>query len=75
MDVRWQPLSDPWDERYISGGDSLRGVEYRADGETALIDFAALQGVRRHPEGTEGTLTFDEQKELWGLRPSASPKL
>ena len=75
MDVRWQPLSDPWDERYISGGDSLPGVEYRADGETALIDFAALQGVRRHPEGTEGTLTFDEQKELWGLRPSASPKL
>jgi hypothetical protein len=75
MDVRWQPLSDPWDDRYISGGDALHGVEYRRDGETALIDFAALEGVKRHPEGQEGTLTFDEQKKLWGLRPSGSARL
>lgn len=75
MDVRWQPLLDPWDDRYISGGDALHGVEYRGDGETGLIDFAALEGVKRHPEGEEGTLGLDEQKKLWGLRPSGSAKL
>jgi hypothetical protein len=74
MDVRWQPLSDPWDDRYISGGDSLHGVEYRSDGETALIDYAALEGTNRHPEGADGTLTFDELKALWGLKPASGGK-
>jgi hypothetical protein len=68
MDVRWQPLGDSWDDRYITGGDKLEGVAYREDGDTELIDYAALQGSARHPDGLEGTMTFDEQKRLWGLK-------
>ena len=68
VDVRWQPLVDTWDDRYITGGDRLEGVAYRSDGDSDAIDFAALQGTERHPEGPEGSLTFDEQKQIWGLK-------
>lgn len=51
MDVRWQPLTDTWDDRYITGGDRLEGVAYRSDGDSDAIDYAALQGTERHPEG------------------------
>ena len=69
MDVRWQPLAEPWDDRYITGGDRLEGVPFGTGGDTELIDYAALSGSARHPEGPDGTLTFDEQKRQWGLRP------
>ena len=69
MDVRWQPLAEPWDDRYITGGDRLEGVPFGTGGDTELIDYAALSGSARHPDGPDGTLTFDEQKREWGLRP------
>jgi hypothetical protein len=35
---------------------------------TTVAAAAALEGTARHPDGPEGTMTFEEQKRAGGLR-------
>ena len=63
FDVRWQPLNDLWDDRYVSGGNSSwPGVDFVVGADAAKIDLAVLP-----PDAEEGSLTLSEMKDEWGL--------
>ena len=63
FDVRWQPLNDLWDDRYVSGGNSSwPGVDFVVGADAAKIDLAVLP-----PDTDEGSLTLSEMKDEWGL--------
>ena len=73
IDCRWQPKNEGWDARYLTGGDEpYPGVPWDGgNAPTELIDDACLHagGEREERRGKPGTLTMDQQKELWGLPP------
>ena len=72
LDVRWQPVADDWDDRYVRNSHYNGETWEHSSGDKSAIDKAVAPPPAAAAGQQSDTISWEEMKQEWGLPTAGS---